>query len=126
MKTCLVYKFDDAKSGELILLDADLNILDSYTSRFENAEHLVSDDRFADKVGAFIYDNVDFLEDSVEPKLMVRYRLEAEDVNMLRSFMNVSGRKDIYLPVVFQDDVVTLGKLENFIKDNAFPYGLFF
>ena len=125
MKSCLVYKFMGDKDIELKLAEGDINSLDSLTAMYEDSEQLLNDEMFADRVGFFKYDNADIVDECEESELFICYKLDDIDIKILKSFISFDSSRNLYLPVIFRDNVSIFEDIDSFFDRQSFINKLF-
>lgn len=101
--------------------------IDLYTKEFDDIETLCSSSEFSDRIGTFIYDNSQEIEEELVTQFFIRYKLDKEDVSNLKFFISdITNEKTVHLPVVFKTNFKSENEMEEFIRENAFLYGSFF
>ena len=123
MKTSLICSFKEDKTRKVVLKDEEIEFLDNMTKKFLNKEDFINNSDYKDKIGVFMYDNSQEIEENnytIEP--YIKYRLEKSDINILKYFIDKSyltKEKDIiYLNTIFKKDEENNEKLEKTIKED--------
>lgn len=126
MSVDLIYTVSD--NNYINLKTDSIMSIDSYTKEFDDMESLCSNSQFADKIGIFIYDNFQEIEDdNLTARILIKYTLEKDDLSNLKFFIgDIFSQKIIYLPVVFSLDFQSESEMEKFIKENSLLYGKIF